>query len=421
VLFLVWDAARADRMSLYGARRPTTPNLAKYAEHAAVWTEAVSPSFWAVPSHASLFTGLPARTHGCDALNPWLRDARITMAEWFGDHGWSTYAFTANPNIGPRTNLSQGFDQVEDQAGPDATAAPDALFRWIDSRAEKDRPFLAFINMMDAHFPRSPSLEARKAVRLSPREIATGLATPLRFADMKLANHGEKAYTADQTAALLGVYDASLWELDRATRDMLAELERRGLSEHTLVVVVADHGELVGEHGLWGHNSTLYEELVHVPLVLEGPGVVDGRRSEPTSTADVFPTLARLAGIPLADPPGDLFAAPRSPVIAEATAHSPERPRLSAIYDRSWKLIRSSAGEIELYDLSTDAKETKNLASGQPDRVSAMSAALDSWQSSTPLPPSGPLPDAERKRRRDADHDESTDSSAPPGALGYLE
>lgn len=477
VVFVVWDTVRADRMGLYGGPRPTTPRLDAWAASATVWDDAISPSFWTVPGHASLFTGLPVRVHQADAASPWLRDAHVTLAEHLRDHGWATYAFTSNPNIGPGTNLDQGFERLESQsddawaartlevlaprliptdastarspawpADPEEPAAAaratkdagpvaaEALFRWLDDR-EDERPFFALLNYMEVHAPRLPSMEARRAVGLTDGEIALGLATPVGFEELKAANRGEREYTPAEDAAMLGVYDAAVWELDRTTGDLLDALAARGLADDTVIVIVSDHGDNLGEHGHYGHNWSVYDTLVRVPLVVKAPGLPPGRRPGPTSTADVFGGIAALAGAPL--PSATTLTAPRAPVVAELTApHGirpgapeksadgrviPQRRRFVAIYDGPWKLIRSSAGERELYDRAADPGELRDLAAREPERLAAMEAALDAWLAANPPPPDAPLPEGERERRRAGRVPRGDELREQLEALGYAQ
>ncbi len=471
VVFLMWDTVRADRLSLYGHRRPTTPALSRIAADGAVWDRAISPSFWTVPSHASLFTGLPVRAHGTDAANPWLADRQTTLAEWFRDHGWATWAFTANPNISPDTNLAQGFDVLLDQsvepwgtraraevaakaipddassprspawpagrlegsakdAGPVASAA---LLDWLDEKGPGDKPFFAFINFMEVHAPRLPSRDARRAVGLVGGAATLALRTPAGFEDLARANRSEKPYTRAEDEAMRAVYDASVWELDRVTGELIDALDQRGHRDDTVVVIVSDHGDEIGEHRLYGHNFSVYDTLVRVPLVIRGPGVAHGRHRAPVSTAGLFGTLAHLARIPVE---GALTLDTAAPVAELTWAHGikpglpdrdadgtflPNRRRFTAIYDARWKLIRSSAGELELFDLDRDPAEERNLAGDALDRVAALETAMDSWLEGTPRPPDIPLPDEERQRRRDARRDGSDQQAAELAALGYVQ
>ena len=473
VLLLVWDTARADRMSLYGHHRPTTPQLDAWAANAAVWTHAISPSFWTVPAHASLFTGLAVRSHGCDAADPWLRDDRETLAEWLGAHGWTTWGFTANPNIGPATNLAQGFDTLigldippwaeraqalamqrqlpEDAShargpawsGPRDDAvlgkdvgplAAEALADFLRDRQD-GRPFFAFVNLMEAHTRRTPTRSSREAIGLTPAEIALGLKTNADFDQLKRANRAEVTYTDAEIEAMRGVYDATLRDLDDATAAVFAALAAAGHADDTVIVLVSDHGDQIGEGGLYGHNWSVSEALVHVPLVIRAPDLPPGRRDAPVSTADVFGTIAALAGAPV--PGASTLLAPRSPVVTQLTAphgvrpgaperapdgsYLPHRRRFDALYDGRWKLTTSSAGETWLFDLESDPTESRDRAAAELERVQAMIAALDAWRNQTPLPADGPLPRAERQRRKDVQEAANGESREPLRALGYVQ
>ena len=195
VLILLWDTVRADRMSVYGHDRPTTPYLEQLAEESLVFERAVSPAIWTVPSHASLFTGLPASTHGCHALWTWLDGHHVTLAEWLGEKGYETYLFSSNIYVEDKTNLTQGFttrhySYKEPWKAPARKAASQKLlakdrsteispgFRSSSSRAlgwgklclktrhqsrngpcyrgsmsGSDKPFFAFVNLMEAQVP----------------------------------------------------------------------------------------------------------------------------------------------------------------------------------------------------------------------------------------------------------------------------
>ncbi len=362
VLVILWDTVRADRLSLYGYGRSTTPRMAAWAEqNGVVFDQAISPAMWTVPSHASLFTGLPPSTHGAGLDHRWLDDHRITLAEHFSDHGYDTFAFSANPNLHPRrVNLLQGFRTIEtswgrrwrkrvlahtrrkliprDQstevspgrpghrkvpgfynAGP---VARDALIAHLATREDKDRPFFAFLSYMEAHKPRVPRARSRRAVA-DRSTIELGLATDLTF-DRQLAySHGRSEMTEDELEAVSAVYDATLVELDQATADLLDDLEARGILEDTIVVFTADHGEQLGEHGQFGHRYGVYQSLLHVPLVIAYPKKLAPRRvHHPVTNLSIFDTLIELTGLPDPDSgfrPGNLLAsaAAATPVFAE--------------------------------------------------------------------------------------------------------
>jgi arylsulfatase A-like enzyme len=356
VLVVLWDTARADRLSVYGYDLNTTPRMKAWADkYGVVYEEAVSPDMWTVPSHASLFTGLAPSSHGARFDHRWLDAHHVTLAEWFGQNGWDTYAFSANPNLSPsRVNLLQGFDNIETSwsrkwrdevvshtrdklikrdrsteispgskqkhagtgfynAGP---ITHQALTLWLDTRDDPEKPFFAFLSYMEAHKPRVPYLESRERVA-SEDVIRTGLATDLSFSQQLLYGYGKVSYTPEELEAVNRVYDAALVDLDNATGDLLDDLEERGLLEDTIVVFTADHGEQLGEHDQFGHRSGVYQSLLHVPLVIAYPRKLEPRHVEaPVSNLSVFNTILELAGLPGPETPhdrGSLVAAIRNP------------------------------------------------------------------------------------------------------------
>jgi arylsulfatase A-like enzyme len=166
------------------------------------------------------------------------------------------------------------------------------------------------------------------------------------------------------------------------------------LLEQTVVVVTADHGEAFGEHGMYNHNFSVYQELVRVPLILRYPAqVAPGRVSETVSTASVFATLSALAG--LGTPPphaAPSLLAPANRAVAEHVQPHTQPPRgwgmdrrLTALYDGPWKLIRASDGRDLLFDLSADPNEAFDRSDSEPQKMAAMQADLDRWLRAQPI------------------------------------
>ncbi|MFT4622303.1 MAG: arylsulfatase A-like enzyme [Myxococcota bacterium] len=412
VLVVLWDTVRADRMSLYGHSRPTTPALDALAAEARVWEHAVSPGMWTVPVHASLFTGLHPATHGASAKWIWLNGHHDTLAERLGEAGYSTWAGSSNPYLSPSTNLLQGFGTVQlawDGPLADATAAAtrakliaedrsvsvapgwaasgrkgwpehltvhkdgspvlvDSLLEWVD---QTDGPWFAYVNLLEAHHPRLPSMASRNAV-LTPAEVTAGLSTDGSLFRLMSAMEGVVEVSEGDREAIAGVYDATLRDLDTATAALVAGLRDRGLLDDTLLVITSDHGEHLGEHERWDHRWSVYEPLVHVPLLVRHPSIPAGRVADTTSTLDLFGTILDTAGAPLppgtrrlTDPPAEHVhtslaqPTPRLPSVREAWPDLLARwgERYHAVYEGNWKLLRVSNGHHELYNLETDPGE----------------------------------------------------------------
>jgi arylsulfatase A-like enzyme len=463
ILFIVWDTTRADRLSLYGYDRETTPRLDAFAKGAVVFDRAISPAMWTPPSHSSMFTGYAPTHHGVEASNKWLDAHHVTLAEHLGAQGWDTYAFSANPYVAPSTNITQGFEQVDNtfskpwkaearkstraklikaDASSDispswkpqpgqmasgmahafkdgAPVAHQALNAWLAERAEPERPWFAFINMMEAHIPRVPSMASRKAF-LTDAQIDLGLKTDVAQINLLAHTFGKKTYTADEVAAINGVYDAAIRDMDDATGALLDDLRARGLLENTIVVLTADHGENLGDHGMFGHKYNVYDTLLHVPLVLSWEGHLPARRvSLPVSNLNLFATLLELAGVGLpAATPGNpapdgranlLELAAADPVFSELNEATPiaitriaaqygltdPRPYLRtfrAVEWDGWKLIQASddhrvaiAGQHELYRLPDDPDEAHNRYDAEPSVVAKLEALLDDWVRQVPV------------------------------------
>ena len=466
VLLIVWDTVRADRLSLYGHDRPTTPWLERFAEDAVVFDRAISPSFWTLPSHSSLFTGVPAATHrAVDKRDPWLDGQFTTLAEHLGAHGWDTYAWSTNPYVYTTTNVLQGFRTVddpmvqgpwrdmalahtercldpEDRSSAISPAHPErsritpknagetihaALRDWLTTRRDPERPFFAFLNYMEAHTPRVPCPEARAAMLGDDPELAAlALST---VADTHRLHRqitgGGRALSDRQLEAIRAVYDATLLELDRKTGALIDELAAMGLLDDTIVVITSDHGEQFGEHGLFNHNFSVYQPLVHVPLVVRWPRALPpGRVSETVSTRAVYPTLVDLLDLPA--PRDDLLpsladAPPDRAVTELIRPHSfaKGRRKLNRAYrglvEGPLKLIVANDGSRELYDLQADPLEERDIAADRPDVREAMARDVEAWREA--LPPFTPTPRQEIPARDDLREGLADELEA----LGYIE
>ena len=442
ILILMWDTVRADRMSLYGHHRTTTPRLEAFAADAVVYDRAISPGMWTVPSHASIFTGLPVASHGANAKWIWLDERFVTAAEHFGDAGWDTWAWSSNPYLSDNSNLLQGFETVESSwKGSFATrcaeatenkliardksceispawtpsghgkgwprhltaykdggaVAGEALLDWVDHR-DKPGPWMAYVNYLEAHHPRVPSEAARQSI-LDAEMLQAGLDTEASLHRTMSFMEGKASFSDTELEAVRGVYDASLVDLDRVTGDLLDALKDRGVLDHTIVVIVSDHGEQLGEHGMFDHRWSVWQELIGVPLVIRYPAGIDaGRVSEPVSTQQLLATLCDLtalacpAGLPLTS----LRSAPPARVYSELIQPTPRLPPIRAVYpnlppDRwrsryhvtvegSHKLIRHSDATKQLFDLDADPGEDHDLAADSPARVTALLQHVKAWQ-----------------------------------------
>lgn len=457
VLIVLWDTVRADRMSVYGHEVPTTPFLERFAEQAVVYEHAIATSEWTGPTHASLFTGLPLQTHGMDTHYKWLDGHHLTLAEHLGAHGYDTWSFSGNRFASDFVNLLQGF-RVQDhtfkgrfkKAAARATrakliptdrsteispaytgdsegwskqltlykdAAPvslQAFARYLEQERPADAPFFAFVNLMEAHQPRIPSLASRRAL-MDDATLQLALETDSSLHSLMAYMHGRHSYTEAELVAMRATYDATLLDLDKAAERLITGMEDRGLLEDTIVVFTADHGEMLGEKGLYSHRWALYEPLIHVPLIVRYPGAKARRVKGPVSLTGLFATICELTGVPVPDGvgaplhPGDpVFSELRDPNHAMPSIlaafpdldTTPFERSLSAVIDGSSKLIRASDHRHELFDLTADPHERHPL--DRPDEQERLLGILRDFDARTPdYDPSRRGPDDNRKQLDD--------------------
>lgn len=443
ILFIVWDTVRADRLSLYGHDRQTTPFLDQWAKKARVYDHCVTVAPTTVPSHASMFTGLMPSEHAIsnEPGTRMLPNEVDTLAEMLKTAGYDTFAFIANPYLdfsGKAVGVLQGFDIIEypwdDAHRADAIritcekvmpydrtnilagkiagrqplsshnikacgelAAP-SLIKWLENRAS-ERPYLAFLNYMEAHAPLIPPLQYRRRF-MNNEQIPASYKVNRQFEMLWRYAFGYHEYTPEENELTGMTYDAALLEEDEILHQLLADLEAKGYLRNTLVVLVGDHGEHLGEHHRLDHQFSVYEQLLHVPLVIYDPARFKaGREPRPVMNVDLFPTLLERVGlrspiptrgVNLLDPPEQRvrlseYLNPMTGAFRSVTRDFPDfdpRPwnrTLRAYYERPYKLIEGSDGRNELYDLTQDPGESRNLIDEQPEVARRMLRDLSDY------------------------------------------
>ena len=318
VVFVLLDTVRADHVSTLGHDRDTTPNFDAFAETATLYTDAVAQAPWSIPSHASLFTGKYPTDHGATITSPVLTGER-TLAEFLSEAGYETYAISPNNYVRPATGFARGFDgyempgqRQEPAVVSDILARPvnwftdtawarapveaafnrlqntaktttdpptpedDGLLDAVDTRLQQTNdPFFLFVNLFDAHLPRSPDPE--HAARFVDDDLA----------DAEIVEHERTHTLGTQQMGERGLrrfrqlYDADLRTMDDRFGLLLDILRAHGEFADTLVVAVSDHGEHLGEYGLVGHQFSVFDGAISVPLAIRypdgGPDRVDAQ------------------------------------------------------------------------------------------------------------------------------------------------
>jgi arylsulfatase A-like enzyme len=401
IVLLVLDTVRAQSLSLHGYHRSTSPNLDRLARRGVFFRQAVAPSPWTLPSHATMFTGRRLKETGVDFTTPYCA-WYPTLAEAMSSQGYQTAAFVGNTFfLCPGFGLHRGFAHYEcyrlcpgqilkasalgkginnhpqireflgyyqDLGRKTAGGLGEDLLDWLDARPA-GRPFFAFVNYFDAHPPYIPDAAAtgRFAAR-SPR-------------DPRIDSY--RSYPSEELDALRDAYDECIWGLDDQLGRLMVRLEERGHLDDTIVIITSDHGEHFGEHDLVGHCHSLYAPLLHVPLLILHPTRACGGEVIPqqVSLRDLPATILDLVGLgQQQELPGASLArlwksgrAARAemdvPALSEVTPPPYGVPRrypvsrgpMQSLVWRDHHYIRNGDGVEELYRTAEDPDEEHNL------------------------------------------------------------
>ena len=444
VILVVLDALRVDRLGCYGYDRPTSPHIDAFAADAVCFDMAISPSPWTAPAHASMFTGLHRLQHGVHWDHVWLDDRFITLAEALRDCGYQTVALSSNDFVSSGSNLTQGFDRVampfwlnfikwsdlyrfvrsvwkrEQVLGP-------VLGRWflhdagghvttllIDDvlrRRDRTKPLFMFLNYMEVHQPYEPTRAYRKAF-VRPEDLTRSYEIPQDLVAIHRYVFGiDPVYTKRDLEIFSALYDARVRELDDYFAEMIRLLQAEIDLDDTLVIVTADHGDHLGEHHLLGHQYSVYNNLIHVPLIVRWPKRLRPQRVDrPVQTHDLFPTIlawtetiAEQASAVMVPSLATALSTSTRPASRAVVSEYLNPPRLAldiahrfhpafdfsrwrvatrTIIEQGWKLVWRSDRRIELYDLSRDPNEQHNLAGTHRDRVARLGESLSQWRAS---------------------------------------
>ncbi|MEO8678554.1 MAG: sulfatase-like hydrolase/transferase [Vicinamibacterales bacterium] len=376
ILLITLDTTRADRLGAYGYGRAQTPGLDRLAREGVLFEQARTATPTTLPAHVSLFTGRYPASHGVRNNGVPLGDRVATLASALHDGGYRTAAFVSSFVLDRRFGLARGFDHYDDRLDPGPGVAAEPVERRGDRTAAAAEqwlagvgaPFFAWIHLYDPHDP----YDAPPPFRAS-------------FADQP--------------------YDGEIAFVDSVVGSLVASLEQRGLSSSTLVAVIGDHGESLGDHGEATHGMFVYEPAMRVPAILRWPRHLPaGRRVAPlVRSIDLAPTLIELAGLPpmIGIEGESLMPLVRGdaagPGLAYGETYFPllfmNWSPLRSIQDDRWKFIE--APESELYDLATDPGEQRNLAEREPARAAAMRRALVASIGAQPEATPGAVPDRE--------------------------
>ena len=406
VVLVSLDAVAAKHVGAYGYPKDTTPTLDALAADSFVFERCVAAGPWTVPSTMSIFTGLWPSVHQvlnkytvagpATMVNPRLNPAIPTIPDQLGRNGYRLVAFTGDAGANGRFGYDRGFEVYLDDVkfgGLDHSVP--AAQEWL--RENAGSKFFMFLHGYDAHGQYDPA-EGYRNVFVDEKykgAMKGGKEEQGELRELGLAN---KFKPGSQGEAVLdlhpsdfefhaALYDEKIQDADARLAGFLATLDELGLAEKTLVVVTADHGEEFGEHGYLDHGPTLYDELIHVPLVVKIPGYQGARITEQMRNVDILPTVADLLGQDL-------------PFMTHGTSVLPlmrgEEQKLTAFAETDYRLFTHKRavidadgrykfiltlenGRKELYDLVEDPDEKQNLVETQAKVAYELEQELVAW------------------------------------------
>lgn len=359
VILISIDTCRRDHWSCYGFNQTTTPHIDQLARQSTRFENAYSPVPITLPAHCSLFTGQIPPAHGVRNNSYYgLPEPSITLAEKFREQGYRTAAFVSSLVLDHRFGLSQGFDLYQDQLesglstrfGNERTAEDtcELALQWLDQN--HDQKFFLFLHFYDPHAPYDPPERLLKKFSQDP-------------------------------------YSGEIARVDESIGKIMAFLEQKGILDSSLIIITADHGEMLGEHGEAEHMYFVYESALRIPLIIHTPGQSAPRTiAPPVSLIDIFPTLCDWINLPL---PRGIQGESLKPWLNGQSIPSQLRyfyaesvvptyldaNPLQTVLTRQWKLIRTTRSE--LYQLSTDPEEKTNLIDTNPELIQSLQIQLD--------------------------------------------
>lgn len=399
VLLIGVDTLRADKMSVFGYGRPTTPHLEKLAAEGVRFTNARSPAPWTLPSFTSVLTSLYPSAHGAgrgghDEWTP-VEPTTTSIAEVLSRIGYETQGLVANGLISPSYGADQGFEGYQSAWNMESVERDsESVASFIDGH--RTTPWLMFWHIMDPHLPyrtqesyREQFTDADYDGRFSrgAGDVPFG-ALSLRERRRRYAHEGpppspelsdeDRRYVADY-------YDAEIAEVDAGIGEVLAAIRASGQWDRTIVALVADHGEGLGDHVHYHHGYTLFDDQVHVPMLIRIPGMHEGRVVERTvSTIDLAPTILGALGV---EPPEFFAGVDRLAADApQDDAHFSEYPSYDSSAQKAWilgkfKYLHDPLFHTQaLYDLQADPGEKTDIADQHPEIVARARKEMDAFR-----------------------------------------
>jgi arylsulfatase A-like enzyme len=446
ILLVVCDTLGAKHMSLYGYKRRTTPFLDRISldDGFSVYSRCFSPAAWTIPSHVSFLSGLYPHEHGIDGENLFFSDQIRSLPELLRQLGYRTCAISCNALVSGLLNFQRGFDEFHEmwhlfheqaffeinrilgrskkevhgefqrfkmlmRVVSEHGAFDFVIKKFLDNiykkvygiqamlrssvyttnralktardfiaRRDDHKPFFLFLNIMETHNQYNPPKDMKEFGRVSESVREEVLKK------YEWHHYVESPFDDETFEALNVLYDREVLYLDRVLHDFYLFAKEQKVLDDTMLIITSDHGELIGEHGHFNHIFSLYNELLHVPLLIRYPRRfgMTGFQKGLVQLHDIFATISEVAGSPFPVPESSksLVSERRDAAIAESltcdralakfrqksssfTVHDFMLPHRALITNDFFKLILRADGHMELYDLNNDFDERYDLSS----------------------------------------------------------
>ena len=304
ILLVSIDSLRADHLGCYGYQRDTSPALDRFAAEGLRCETALAPTSWTLPSHVTMFTGLPPLGHGVLVDRKALSEDAVCLAEVLKSRGYETAGFVGGPFLRSMHGLAQGFDTYDDETvvrplleshkGQTSPALVELARDWISSwlAGPRNRPFFVFLHLWDVHYDYTPPPPFD--AMFDPDY--TGTITAENF---ELGDHIFAGMNASDLRHIVALYDGEIRYTDGYVGQLLDFMEECELADETVIAITSDHGEEFFEHGMKGHRKNLYETTLRVPLLIRYPRLIRAGAilHDLARLEDLAPTLFALAGI----------------------------------------------------------------------------------------------------------------------------
>lgn len=422
ILLFTIDACRPDHFGCYGYGRNTTPNIDKIASEGVLFTHAFSQSAWTTPGMISIFTSLYPPTHGVDAKDRTLKDDVLTLPRVLKRNGYAAPVLPKFVDIPNYWHL--GFDVVEKERFQAEEGAD--LLKLLE--AYKDQRFFIWYHYHGLHLPYNPQNPYDKIFQ---EDIFSDISADSEAVSVvkkkSVIKNNSVNFNNTDRKTVVALYDGQVKQLDDYMGQLTEKMKKWGILDNTVIIITSDHGEELFEHGFIGHASTslnakLYDEIIHIPLIIWWPKKVKHRVvDELVQQIDIMPTILDMLLLP---PSEGLQGYSLLPSIQGKTANNlrtvfcetilggyqstkeMEEIRLRCVRTKEWKLIYTNTpasdvsrgglneGKYELYNLSSDPKEERNIFENHSDVVKELKKKLFPWIETTTSKECGSLSNA---------------------------